>query len=518
MVLGKDDFPENNKLYKCKNVVIKDNVLKPTFLHGNILLENKRTMIYGEKKETIEGMENPKDHGNNELWNSGYQAKYSVEQLFTKEMEDLKNLEDQFQKTLSQYSETYKTYIQDMMTFLQKERNPNIGKIIQTPNGNKYYVNNFGEVREYSQDNWNTKHSTCNLDVVNVANDNIPSMDLTIGRPMNRNEPCGFEGQNIKVSTEETPLLDLTKRPGVIATQKTSYANNRYPAQNAIDGNFDTFNHTTNQEGTWWQVKFPKLVYIDHITIYNRKDCCRDRFTDVDVEILDEQQNIVWKQTIIRSIENQYEFSLTNIHIQGQYVRIVQETKPPQNFLHMGEVQVWGTEEVSTNHGKIGYVDKTGLLHTYQNRNMENTTGTCPTSIVSIDQDLWDDFVQGDIMSPTTLCALGSVDASVRRRIEELNNTLIHLSEQIYQKIESAKKTITNIDSQNTIEQDYLTNQLTQFQTLFDQYNSMNHKNPLLNAMVEDQQIKKKMNVYSYISWGTIALVVLLFTIRYMKK
>lgn len=118
------------------------------------------------------------------------------------------------------------------------------------------------------------------------------------------------------------------------ASQSSGYG--QYPAVNAIDGNFMTFSHTQNQQGAWWQVRLPKEVYIDKIVIKNRKDCCQDRIVDSDVMVMDSNGTVLVRKHIG---DVQPEYTFTGINRIGRIVR-VQLRK--QNYLHLGEVQVYG--------------------------------------------------------------------------------------------------------------------------------------------------------------------------------
>jgi hypothetical protein len=60
------------------------------------------------------------------------------------------------------------------------------------------------------------------------------------------------------------------------ATQSSPYANNRFPASNAINGS-GKFTHTNKGVGMWWSVRFRGTYNINRIRIRNRRDCCGGR-------------------------------------------------------------------------------------------------------------------------------------------------------------------------------------------------------------------------------------------------
>lgn len=466
-----------------------------------------------ETPSNIEGFENK------ELWNKGEVYSENIDQVIEKDMEELKMLESKFMKLLSEYSTNYKLYMTDVMEVVESESNKYVGENIQTNDGVISYINNLGIARSYNDKTYKNRHTSCGSGVpVKVNADNITTLNFRKGVPMRENEPCGYEGKNIFINAEDSKIINLSRLPGASASQQTSYENNKYPAKNAIDGNMNTFNVTENVKGTWWQVEFPENCFIQNVVIYNRKDCCWERFTTVQLDVYDENMSSIYTTTIQRKVNDQRVFKVDNINKIGRYVRLTQETEPPQNFLHMAEVQVWGTDKVKVEHGSVGYVDGEGLLRQYNDGVIDITDPSCPTDKIGVNQDLWRLFTKGQSMNKNSICDLGNLDVKLKTHVEDLNKQLMDLTQQINNKISKTKNKISQLKSQNTTEAQYLNEQLSRFKDLYKKYNNLDKKGyGSLDAMIEDIKLVKTSNVYSYIFWGLSAMVVLYFTMRHLK-
>ena len=118
------------------------------------------------------------------------------------------------------------------------------------------------------------------------------------------------------------------------ATQSSNYG--QFPPANAIDGNFMTFSHTQEEQSAWWQVRLPKEVYIEKIVIKNRKDCCQDRLKSFDLIIMDSDNKAITSKYYP---DSQPEYTITGINRIGRIIRVQLREK---NYLHLGEVSVYG--------------------------------------------------------------------------------------------------------------------------------------------------------------------------------
>jgi hypothetical protein len=91
----------------------------------------------------------------------------------------------------------------------------------------------------------------------------------------------------------------------------------------------------------WWQVELPDGVAVQRITIFNRKDCCKERLSRAAVSLLDANR---------RTIGVYHLPDMTNVHSKtieifefglNHDVRKVKIQSQRTVFLHMAEVQVY---------------------------------------------------------------------------------------------------------------------------------------------------------------------------------
>jgi len=112
----------------------------------------------------------------------------------------------------------------------------------------------------------------------------------------------------------------------------------------AIDGNTNgmwggnSVQHTCNEADPWWQVDLGSELQgtISKVLVYNRRDCCMDRFGNSEVQILDAQGTVVASQPIQGSLA-MYTFDFDNVS--GQAVRV---QKIGSGALNIAEVKVMG--------------------------------------------------------------------------------------------------------------------------------------------------------------------------------
>jgi len=428
-------------------------------------------------------------------------------------IQKLKSIENKFQKTLSEYSNKYKTYMSDVIRMTQNERNLYNNNTIITPSGDKYFVNNFGIARKWSDNAWQNKNKSC-LRQINVSTDNINELGLTIGTPMRENEPCGYSGKNVRL--QKSKLINLSRQQGTKAYQNTTYSNN-FPASNAIDGNLNTYNHTQNRRGTYLEVTLSKSSFIKEVKIYNIKETqYRNRFKKVKLDIYDENSNVVFSKMINRTINNQEIFDVKNINKIGKVVRLTQESRESDNYINIAELQIWGY--IHDTKENTGYVDKDGLLRLYPDNNIKNNTGTCPKNIVQIDEDIWNSFTKGEYMELDTICALGNIDQNIKNELVNLNNKLISLSEELYKNINQTESLIHKIGNERNEKTNILNKQLDHFKDLYKNYNTKENTNIAYEAMVEDIKIKEKMGLFRYAGWTVLVVISLFLAYRHLKK
>ena len=155
-------FQENEKTGLCKHLK---------------LLECTNSNKFKSIKETLENMDSTKSPVN----------------VDNHKLLSLTQIEDLFNKTLSEYNTSYKSFIHEMMSKQNHGKNEKYyGKIVKTKEDNHYYINKYGYSQSYSTSAWGKKDSkSCPVD--NVEED----IDISLfpkGSPMGIGQPCQIAG------------------------------------------------------------------------------------------------------------------------------------------------------------------------------------------------------------------------------------------------------------------------------------------------------------------------------------
>jgi hypothetical protein len=448
-----------------KQIPIKPVLLNNELEQGQLYLHDK-DVIQAETAQKLRYLEGFNGSGSGkatdaELWAQDQPGKDSINAVAAKELAELKDMENKFQKVLSEYSNTYNLYMHDVMDYLKNEGSKYVGKTIQTPSGTKYYVNFAGEARQWSSTLWNARNPTCGIgdaDIVRVGSDNIPSLGLKMGVPMKRGEPCGFGGKNIKVDKysdvskfigcfKDEPNRAMGPEVGVMTYSECQ--------QLARNKNMKYF--AMQDGGPYKWERGQCFMSNDGYDKYGSMDNCQALKGGG-------QAGGPWGNAV-------YETSSTNKEA-----------------------------------GKVGYVTNEGVLREYENGNIENVSGTCPTTITSVEESVWDAYTKGAEMTTDTLCALGNLDTAMKQKLVSLNNQLIQMSEDIYDKINATNQTIQQVSQQKGIEAESLNRQLGHFKSMFEEYNRLNKKTPTINAMMEDQLLKEDSSLITYSMWSVAAV------------
>lgn len=127
----------------------------------------------------------------------------------TKSLEGLQNVENKFNQTLAQYTQTYQSFSKDLLDNSQTKKKivDYLGKVVSDVDGNNYYVNNFGFTHKYSPNAWENNNSSCPSTTISYS-DSMTNFDSTM--PMVQGQPCKIAGQNVKnKTTGEEAWVDI---------------------------------------------------------------------------------------------------------------------------------------------------------------------------------------------------------------------------------------------------------------------------------------------------------------------
>ena len=92
-------------------------------------------------------------------------------------------------------------------------------------------------------------------------------------------------------------------------------------AQLAIDGNTDghytnakSTTHTSVSKDPWWELDLGEVRPLDRLVVWNRTDNnLQHRLKGAIVQVLDDERNVVWQETIAEAPETSREFPLSGI-------------------------------------------------------------------------------------------------------------------------------------------------------------------------------------------------------------
>lgn len=106
--------------------------------------------------------------------------------------EKLRQLELEFNKTLALYTANYERYYNKVLN-QKNELTMYTNKNIKNNNGKKYYVNNHGVTRGYSEEAWNKKPSSCGTNI--PTDDSVQAYNsLENGLDYVPGQPCDLDG------------------------------------------------------------------------------------------------------------------------------------------------------------------------------------------------------------------------------------------------------------------------------------------------------------------------------------
>lgn len=417
----------------------------------------------------IEGFE---DNGKyEELWNKENVLRDSVDDVIKRDMNELKNLEQTFMQVLSDYTTSYKLYMTDVADLLNAETSGYVGKNIRTNDGIISYINDLGIARSYNNETYEKRHSTCGTgEPISVNAANVQSLNFSKGSPMRAGEPCGFAGKNIYIGPDnimptyvgcykDTPTRAMPEYIGVMtfqeAVRKTHELGYKYfGLQDAM-----AFGNNKSQ------------VFVSNSDDYGKYGAQSCTSTLKTGEITGQQ----WQNAV---------YAMPS----------------------------------ASEYGQLGYVDKNNVLRSYGGLTYNNLVPGCPTENYAVDHDIFNAFQKGDNMTRDSICEGGIMTSGLKNKVEELNRQLIEITQLMNSKIEETKEKIKNLKQYNSNEQDYLNEQLNQYQNLYQKYNNLDKKGyASLDAMYEDAQLIETNSLYKYIMWLLISISVVYFTFRHIK-
>lgn len=410
--------------------------------------------------ELIENFTASKKDG--DIWRSGLISNDTIEQEQKKELEELKDLETKFQQKLTQYSGVYKNYSEELQKALQDGSNKYNNKTIMTPDGSGYYVNKFGIARFWSGDAWDKRAKGC-PSVTKILTNDITSLGLTLGEPMDIGEPCGHEGTNVQMgkTTASAEYLGCYADNGKVVGLDKGIGDN-LELQDCVD-----------------QAAKMGFKYIG----YHGAAC-------------------YGSNSYPNEGEDEKKCPTQGDHRIGSYIYNA----------------IYQLKDDTTKTNNIAYVDETNTLREYPNGNTENNTGSCPSSITGVTSEVWSAFRRGMPMDINSLCSLGKVDIKDKKELIQINKELMDIAHQIYDKILSAKEKFKTYNHQSRVEEDYLNKQLKNYEHLFKKMEHIDDTDITLHAMFNDARLNTTSSNVHFIIWTLLASFLIIMAIKYIRK
>jgi len=125
-----------------------------------------------------------------------------VETINAQELKKLETLEKDFNKLMEQYLVKYKKYLEELQTRQSSEKSQYRNKVIKDVNGDKYYVNNLGMARQFTDAAWIGKDKSCSDPSITVSAQDFSQISL--GSSMGIGEKCSPGGYNAVVKSSGT--------------------------------------------------------------------------------------------------------------------------------------------------------------------------------------------------------------------------------------------------------------------------------------------------------------------------
>jgi len=181
----------------------------PNLLQGQELMEFERGYI----KDAIPHLEllqitsNPKISSIIEMLDNDDSTAVTTQNVAS----DVSKLEDEFNKTLIEYTNTYKELSESLLkkNQTQKDVYQYYNKVLTSDDGNYVYVNNYGYTHRYSTDAWTNNSNSCPSDPQNVTSDDLANLKLQ-GPDMGSGQACLVAGTNIQnKDTKEIAWVDI---------------------------------------------------------------------------------------------------------------------------------------------------------------------------------------------------------------------------------------------------------------------------------------------------------------------
>ncbi len=114
--------------------------------------------------------------------------------------------------------------------------------------------------------------------------------------------------------------------PNTRVTKSSDYGDDMYPVGNFVDGNAYNFVHTSCNDKPWIQVDLGSMINIYKVVIYNRVDCCQNRILGAALQIMRDDNVVIYTSNAVNSTNRTYSWFPPNPDIR---VDLPEDAPPP---------------------------------------------------------------------------------------------------------------------------------------------------------------------------------------------
>lgn len=119
--------------------------------------------------------------------------------------------EDEFNKTMSEYSQVYQEINKELLAnnATKKPIQKYLNNVVTADDKNFVYVNNYGYTHKYSNEAWSSNDKSCSSHPLKIAGTDLTLLNKMPGPDMGIGQACRIAGQNVQnASTKEVSWVD----------------------------------------------------------------------------------------------------------------------------------------------------------------------------------------------------------------------------------------------------------------------------------------------------------------------
>lgn len=173
---------------------------------GQLLMDRIKRLL--KSKSNIEGLTTSSNDPSGTSSSNAIDSSEKIDNKSSDNYMSVKALEDEFNNTLVQYTTTYKSLMNELLSNINKPELKNYAGKNVMYNNNIYYVNNYGVKHGYTNEAWIAKPTSCSSNYIDISENDFN--DLISGPNMGVGQACGIAGLNVEDETsKERAWIDI---------------------------------------------------------------------------------------------------------------------------------------------------------------------------------------------------------------------------------------------------------------------------------------------------------------------